>query len=59
MAETLGRVDPSAVDLLRWEPDPQIEAVVASWPARWDDSRARGLGLPADADLESVVLACR
>jgi hypothetical protein len=55
MAETLGRVDPAAATLLRWEPDPQIEAVVASWPARWDDSRARALGLPADDDLESVI----
>jgi hypothetical protein len=56
MAEALGQVDPAAAGLLRWETDPQIEAVVASWPARWDDSRARSLGLPADDDLESVVI---
>ena len=35
--------------------DPAIEAVVASWPGGWDATRARGLGLPGDVDLDAVV----
>lgn len=37
------------------QPDPAVEAVVASWPARWDDARARGLGFPADESLDAIV----
>ncbi|MCP5027676.1 MAG: NAD-dependent epimerase/dehydratase family protein [Actinomycetia bacterium] len=37
------------------QPDPAVEAVVASWPARWDDARARALGLPADESLDAIV----
>ncbi|MCC6436285.1 MAG: NAD-dependent epimerase/dehydratase family protein [Acidimicrobiales bacterium] len=36
-------------------PDAAIEAIVASWPARWDARQALALGLPADASLESIV----
>ncbi len=41
--------------LVEVQPDPAVEAVVASWPARWDDTRARGLGLPADESLDAIV----
>jgi nucleoside-diphosphate-sugar epimerase len=57
MADALGRAAPNAPALLQWESDPEIEAVVASWPARWDDTRARGLGLPADTGLDAIVAA--
>lgn len=36
-------------------PDPAVEAIVASWPARWDARQALALGLPADGSLESIV----
>jgi nucleoside-diphosphate-sugar epimerase len=56
MAAALERVagkDASA--LLDWSPDPAIEKLVRSWPGEvaWD--RARGLGLKADTDFESIV----
>ena len=40
---------------VRWERDPRIERIVASWPGAWDTSRARSLGLPSDASFEAVV----
>jgi nucleoside-diphosphate-sugar epimerase len=36
-------------------PDPAIEAVVATWPGRWQADRASALGLPADTSLADVV----
>jgi nucleoside-diphosphate-sugar epimerase len=43
------------VGIVRFERDPAIEAVVASWPAEWRTARARTLGLPADRDLDGIV----
>ncbi|KAL4727075.1 hypothetical protein ACLX1H_005975 [Fusarium chlamydosporum] len=37
--------------------DPAIEAIVASWPARFDVSRAYGLGLDADGTVLDAVEA--
>jgi nucleoside-diphosphate-sugar epimerase len=39
------------------EPDPKVEAIVRSWPGSWDDSRAKNLGLKADANFESIIRA--
>jgi len=36
-------------------PNPDVEAIVRSWPAHWDASQALRLGLPADASLDAVV----
>ena len=36
-------------------PDPAIEKIVASWPARFENSRAASLGLAADTDIAAVV----
>jgi nucleoside-diphosphate-sugar epimerase len=36
-------------------PDHAIEAIVASWPAAWDHTRALALGLPADGSLDDIV----
>lgn len=36
-------------------PDPGIEAIVRSWPARFDNARARALGLEPDPDIASVI----
>lgn len=35
--------------------DPAIELIVASWPARFDNSRAASLGIRPDSDIESVI----
>ena len=48
---------PEAVARIRFMPDPAVERIVQSWPGAWDDSRARALGLEADADFESVIRA--
>ncbi len=39
------------------EPDPRIEAIVATWPGEMDATRARALGLPADENIDSIVRA--
>jgi nucleoside-diphosphate-sugar epimerase len=45
------------VQHLRWERDPTVERIVGGWPAAWDTSRARALGLEGDADFDSIVRA--
>lgn len=40
---------------VRWQRDSRIDAIVASWPAAWDDSRARALGFSGDADFDAIV----
>jgi hypothetical protein len=32
-----------------------VERIVNSWPAAWDVTRAKALGLTADADFECIV----
>lgn len=46
-----------AVARIRWEPDPAVQRIVGSWPARWDTSRAERLGFAGDPDFASVVRA--
>jgi nucleoside-diphosphate-sugar epimerase len=48
---------PEAAALVVSAPDESISTIVTGWPSRWDDRRARQLGLPADADLDSIVIA--
>ncbi|QQS01592.1 MAG: NAD-dependent epimerase/dehydratase family protein [Austwickia sp.] len=45
----------AAAALVRPEPDPRIEAIVASWPARFDNARAAALGLAPDPDVASII----
>ncbi len=46
-----------AAELVRWEPDPAVERIVGTWPAAWDTSRARTLGLEGDSGFEAIVRA--
>jgi D-erythronate 2-dehydrogenase len=56
MVAALERIaGPSVAARVRWERDPRIERIVASWPGAWDTSRARALGLPADDTFDAVV----
>ena len=58
MVSTLAAVaGPAVADLVRWEPDPAIIALVETWPARIDTSRALGLGLSADAGFRALLEA--
>jgi nucleoside-diphosphate-sugar epimerase len=58
MIAALGRVaGPEVAARVRFERDPAIERIVASWPGAWDESRARRLGFAGDADFDAVVRA--
>lgn len=46
-----------AVARITHAPDPAIEAIVCSWPAAWDTTRATKLGFTGDADFEAIVRA--
>ena len=37
------------------EPDPRIESIVASWPARFETQRAERLGFVGDRDFHEIV----
>lgn len=47
--ETVG--GSKAVSLIKEERDPKVEAIVGSWPARFDTSRANSLGMGSDISL--------
>jgi nucleoside-diphosphate-sugar epimerase len=56
MVAALERIaGPDVAARVRWERDPRVERIVASWPGAWDTSRARALGLPADTSFDAVV----
>ena len=58
MMEALRKVaGEEVVSRISIEPDPKVEAIVRSWPGSWDDSRAKSLGLKADANFESIIRA--
>src|SRR5438552_6084291 len=42
---------------LRWEPDPQIQAIVSSWPPVLATPRAQALGVCRDKGIDEVVEA--
>ncbi|KAF2656252.1 NAD-dependent epimerase/dehydratase [Lophiostoma macrostomum CBS 122681] len=44
-----------ALDLVEEQKDPKVEAIVASWPATFDISVARSLGMVEDISLEEEV----
>ncbi|MGQ4879419.1 D-erythronate dehydrogenase [Billgrantia sp. LNSP4103-1] len=58
MLETLRQVaGDEALARVRHERDPQVESIVASWPARFDTRRARALGFTGDRSLRNIVEA--
>ncbi|MFE9685170.1 D-erythronate dehydrogenase [Streptomyces sp. NPDC006285] len=58
MLDTLRRVaGDSVADLVTVVPDPAVEAIVGSWPAVFDPTRATALGLRPDDSFESVLRA--
>lgn len=58
MIEALGKVaGEEVVAKISIEPDPKVEAIVKSWPASWDTSRAESFGLKADTNFESIIQA--
>lgn len=58
MVAALERVaGPAVVDRIDWVPDPSVEAIVGSWPTRFDSSAAQALGVPGVEDFDSVIRA--
>jgi D-erythronate 2-dehydrogenase len=44
-------------DRVKWQVDPAIDRIVATWPARFAPVRGPSLGMRADPDFDSVVRA--
>ncbi|RUR35414.1 D-erythronate dehydrogenase [Vreelandella populi] len=44
-----------AVERVRHEPDPHIEPLVASWPARFETAKANQLGFVGDRDFKQII----
>jgi D-erythronate 2-dehydrogenase len=58
MAEAVRRIGGEAAHArIHWEPDPQVERIVAGWPRALDAPRATALGFAADTGIDEVVEA--
>ncbi|WP_110693648.1 D-erythronate dehydrogenase [Salinicola halophyticus] len=58
MLDALERQAGTAVrDLVRFEPDAGIDAIVASWPGGLETERPLGLGFRADSDFDAIIQA--
>jgi D-erythronate 2-dehydrogenase len=58
MVEALRRVAGDAVAArVKWQYDPAIDRIVATWPANFAPQRALALGMSGDRDFESIVRA--
>ena len=56
MVEALERVAGSEVARrVRWERDPRIARIVASWPGALGTRRARALGFPGDETFDAII----
>lgn len=56
MIEALVQVsDRKTVELIEYQPDEAIAQIVASWPSRFDISRAKDLGFRGDRSFEAIV----
>ena len=54
--EALGRVvGQDAVKLIRREADPEIEAIVATWPRGFEARHARELGFEAETSMDEII----
>lgn len=42
-------------DLVEYHPDPFIESIVSTWPARFVAARAEALGFVADPDYDTII----
>src|SRR5579864_1908236 len=47
----------AAYDRIRWQPDPQIQAIVSGWPRALATPRAEALGFGRDQGIDEVVAA--
>ena len=40
---------------LEWQIDTQVQAIVSGWPSQFDNTRAKAMGLTADASVKSLI----
>ena len=58
MAAALRRVGgEAAYARLRWQPDPQVQAIISSWPPALATPRAEALGFGRDQGIDQVIQA--
>jgi D-erythronate 2-dehydrogenase len=58
MAEGLKKVaGADAYGRIKWQVEPRIQAIVATWPGRLDSKRARSMGFESDASVEAIINA--
>ena len=58
MVAALGRIAGDEVaNRVKWQPDPVIERIVATWPPRFAPMLGPALGMSADSDFDSIVRA--
>lgn len=58
MAEGLRKVaGADAYKRIKWQVEPRIQAIVATWPGRLDSKRARAMGFESDASVEAIINA--
>lgn len=56
MAEAVRRAaGEAAYRRIKWQPDPQIQAIVGSWPQALASPRADALGFPRDSGIDEAV----
>lgn len=56
MAEALRRAGgEEACRRIRWQPDPQIQAIISSWPQSLAARRAEALGFGRDSGIDEVI----
>ncbi|HEY5700936.1 MAG TPA: D-erythronate dehydrogenase, partial [Gammaproteobacteria bacterium] len=49
------RCGDAVADRIFWKRDSAVEALVATWPGRFESERARSLGFHADSDFDSII----
>ena len=58
MAEGLKKVaGADAYGRIKWQIEPRIQAIVATWPGRLNSARARSMGFESDASVEAIINA--
>ena len=58
MAEGLKKVaGAEAYGRIKWQIEPRIQQIVATWPGRLDSKRARSMGFESDASVEAIINA--
>ncbi len=56
LVDALGRAGgEDAVKRIKWEPDPVIQKIVATWPGEFTADKAKRLGFPVDRSADELV----